>query len=129
MDSISDMIIRIKNAGLASKKSASFSFTKMKLGISEILQKEGFLSSVTQKEKKGGRKTIEVELIYDGKQPKIRGFERISKFSKRVYLKSKDIRPVKRGYGRLILSTPKGLMTDAEARKEKVGGEALFKVW
>jgi len=67
-------------------------------------------------------------LLEDG-IPKISEVERVSKTSKRVYIKSKDVKKVKSGLGLLILSTPKGIMTDKQARETKVGGEALFKVW
>ena len=61
--------------------------------------------------------------------PKLHGVQRISKYSKRVYQKAKDLKPVRNNFGSLILTTPKGILTDKEARKEKVGGEALFKIW
>ena len=61
--------------------------------------------------------------------PKVKGVERLSKPGKRVYTKVSSIRPVRQGYGIMVISTPKGVMTDKQARKEKVGGEALFKIW
>jgi len=72
---------------------------------------------------------LEVKLIYTDKKPKITEVERISKQSKRIYFRIKDIRSVRNGTGLLVLSTPKGILSGKEARKEQVGGEALFKIW
>ncbi|HEY4508876.1 MAG TPA: 30S ribosomal protein S8 [Candidatus Paceibacterota bacterium] len=132
MDAISDMIIRIKNASASKKESVVFPYSKLKLAIADCLFKAGFIKSFGKKGKKI-QKFIEVVLIYgtgaeDG-VPKITGVDRVSKSSKRVYNKSKDIKKVKSGYGNLILSTPKGIMTDKEATLANVGGEALFKIW
>ena len=128
-DPIGDMIIQIKNAGSAKKESVVLSYSKFKGAVADVLVKTGFLKSSLKKGKKVV-KYLELGIAYhsDG-TPKIRGTQRISKVSKRVYLPLKDIRPVKNGFGLLLLSTPKGVMSDEMARKEKVGGEALFKIW
>ena len=68
-------------------------------------------------------------MVYEDGKPKIEQARRISKLSRRVYEKSANLRPVRRGYGIAIISTPKGILTDAEARKARVGGEVLFKIW
>ena len=129
MDPISDMIVRIKNASLSRKESVVFPYSKLKLAILEILQKDGFVKSFGKRGKKIA-KFIEVTLLYDENgMPKIKGVERVSKTSKRIYSKSKDIRKVKSGIGSLILSTPKGIMTDKSAKEARIGGEALFKIW
>ncbi|KKR31841.1 MAG: 30S ribosomal protein S8 [Parcubacteria group bacterium GW2011_GWF2_39_8b] len=128
MDPIADMIVRIKNASDSKKKSVVFPHSKLKLTIADVLMKEGFIKSFSKKGKKL-IKFIEVELIHTDGVPRIHGVERVSKSSKRIYQKSKDIRKVKSGMGALVLSTPKGIMTDKQARIENVGGEALFKVW
>ncbi|MBA3733236.1 30S ribosomal protein S8 [Patescibacteria group bacterium] len=128
MDPISDMIIRIKNASDSKKESVVFPHSKLKLAILDVLFKEGFIKSFGKKGKKVA-KFIEVGLVYDGNLAKIKGVERVSKSSKRIYNKSQDIRKVRNGMGLLILSTPKGIMTDKMAKEAKVGGEALFKVW
>ena len=127
-DPISDMIIRIKNASDSKKESVVFPYSKLKLAILDTLMKSGFIVSFGKKGKKVV-KFIEVVIAYDENGPKIHGLQRISKTSKRVYQKAKDIRSVKSGFGVLILSTPKGIITDKTARTEKVGGEALFKIW
>ena len=129
MDPIADMIVRIKNAGDSKKESVVFPYSKLKLAILDVLMKNGYVKSFGKKGKKIA-KFIEVVLQYDdsGKSA-VTGVQRISKTSKRVYTKTKDIRTVKNGYGNLILSTPMGIMTDKSARDQKVGGEALFKIW
>ena len=128
MDPISDMIVRIKNATDSKKESVVFPYSKLKLAIADTLFKAGLIKSFGKKGKKIA-KFIEVVLIYEDGVSKISGVERVSKTSKRVYQKSKEIRRVKSGLGSLILSTPKGIMTDREAKDAGVGGEALFKIW
>jgi small subunit ribosomal protein S8 len=128
MDPISNMIIMMKNASLAGKESVSFPYSKMKNAVSECLKKEGFISSVS-KRIENGSPMLEIKLIYTDKKPKITEVKRISRQSKRVYLGVKNIRPVKNGFGLLVLSTPKGILSGKEAKKEQVGGEALFKLW
>ena len=127
-DPIADMIVQIKNASDSKKESVVFPASKMKLSILDVLMKEGFVKSFGKKGKKVA-KFIEVGLLYQDGQPKIHGVQRISKSSKRIYSKAKDIRKVRSGFGALILSTPKGIMTDKMAKTENVGGEALFKIW
>ena len=127
-DPIADMIVRIKNAGDARKASVAVPYSKMKLAIAELLHKEGYVKSVSKKGKKIA-KSIELELVYEEGRPRVQGFERVSKLSKRVYAKARDIRPVKSGYGLLVLTTPKGIVSDKEAKEANMGGEALFKIW
>jgi len=129
MDHIADMITRIKNAGDVGKESLVFPYSKIKFDICLVLEKEGYLKSVVKKGKKVA-KFIEAELVYetDG-SPKVQGVERMSKLSRRMYKKAKDLRPVKSGTALLILTTPKGIVTNKEAKKENVGGEVLFKIW
>jgi small subunit ribosomal protein S8 len=128
MDSISNMIIMLKNASLANKESVSFPYSKMKNTIAECLKKEGYVNQISKKVKKG-IPILEIELIYINKKPKIMEVERISKQSRRIYFKMKDIHSVRNGSGLLVLSTPKGILSGKEARKEQVGGEALFRLW
>ena len=128
MDPLSDMIVRIKNATDSKKESVVFPYSKLKLSILDLLQKEGYIKSFGKKGKKVV-KFIEVVLAYDGKDGKINGVKRVSKSSKRVYVGSKEVKKVKNGLGSLVLSTPKGIMTDKMAREAKTGGEALFEIW
>lgn len=128
MDPISNMIIVIKNGSLAGKESVTLPYSKLKNAILECLKKEGYVSSVTKKTKKNFP-VLEVELAYNDDKPRITEVERISKQSRRVYFGMKDIHTVRSGSGMLILSTPKGILSGKEARKEQVGGEALFRLW
>ena len=129
MDQIANMMNMIKNASVVGHESIVVPHSKIKFSIAECLMKEGYIKSVTKKTKKGFP-TIEIGLAYaeDG-EPKILGIDRVSKSSCRVYKGVKEIRTGKNGYGLTILSTPKGILTDKEAKKEMVGGEVLFKLW
>ncbi len=128
MDTISQMIISIKNGSLVGKESVLVPYSKLKNAILDCLVKEGFVSSVAKKSKKG-QPFLEIGLVYGDNKPKISDVERVSKPSKRVYIGVKEIFPVKNGKGLMVLSTPKGILSGKEARKEQVGGEILFKVW
>lgn len=118
----------MKNGSLAGKESVSIPYSKMKNAIAECLKKEGYINTVSKKVKKD-QPILEVSLVYRDKKPKITEVERISKQSRRVYFGMKDIHSVRNGSGLLVLSTPKGILSGKEARKEQVGGEALFRVW
>ncbi len=128
MDQISNMLIILKNGGKAGKESVFLPYSKMKLAILECLKKEGYINDVSKKVRKD-EPVLEVTLIYTDKKPKIAEVERVSKQSRRVYFGMKDIHSVRNGSGLLVLSTPKGIFGGREARKEQVGGEALFRVW
>ena len=127
-DPISDMLIRIKNACGAKHRSLLVPYSNIKFEIADLLQKEGFIESISKKGKKS-KKMIEISLKYNEKNPQIKGVARISKPSRRVYMGVSSIKPVMHGHGILVLSTPKGIMTDKKARLEHVGGEAMFKIW
>lgn len=133
-DTVANLIVKLKNAGLAGKASVSVPTSKFVLALLALLEKEGFIKSFSEKGLPGrqGEKAegIEVTLAYDeDKKPKISFTERVSKLSRRVYKGARELRPVRSGFGISVLSTPKGVMSDREARKMKVGGEVLFKIW
>lgn len=127
-DPISNMLVELKNASSVGKGSVVFTYSKFKMAILEMLVRAGFIESAVKKGKKVV-KYIEVVLAYDNDNPRIHDISRVSKTAKRVYRKSSDIRPFKNGYGMTVFSTPKGILSDMEARKEKVGGEVLFTIW
>ncbi|MCH7529639.1 30S ribosomal protein S8 [Patescibacteria group bacterium] len=128
-DPIGDFIIQLKNASAVKKKNIIVPYSKFKFEVAQKLEKEGYLKAVTKRGKKA-RKCVEVEIVYDNDdESKIHGVSRISKPSRRIYQSVSEIRPVLRGKGNLVLSTPKGILTGAEARKKRVGGEVLFKIW
>ena len=118
----------IKNGSNAGRESITVPFSNVKLSILDCLIKEGYVKSAIKKAKKG-LEYIEVGLAYNDGKPKVTGAGRVSKLSCRVYMGVKDIRSNRSGYGLTIMTTPKGIMTDKQARKEMVGGEVLFKIW
>lgn len=128
MDTIGDFIIRLKNAGAVGHKTVSLPHSKLKEAVAAKLVSAGYLSEA-RVEGKDVKKTLELSLRYDGGKHAIAGVKRISKPGRRLYAKVEEIYPVKFGKGHLILSTPKGILTDKEAREQKVGGEQLFKIW
>ncbi len=128
MDQISNMLIMMKNGSLAEKESVVLPYSKMKHAIAECLKKEGYVTEISKKVKKD-QPVLEIGLMYKDKKPKITEVERISKQSRRVYFGVKDIHRVRNGAGLLVLSTPKGILSGKEAKKEQVGGEALFRLW
>lgn len=128
-DHIADLIIKIKNAGKAGIAVISFPYSKYIESILNLLQKEGFIKSF---EKKGKKiiKTVDIEIAYDADNtPKVSEAVRLSKLSKRVYKGSKELRSVRSGYGMMALTTSKGVLSSTDAKKLKVGGEPLFKIW
>lgn len=128
-DPVADLIVRLSNAGSIGKAALSVPFSSFKLAIVEKLKDAGYVKAIEKKGKKV-RKTLELSLKYDESgKPAISGVRRISKPGRRVYKSSHEILPIRYGHGSLLLSTPQGIMTDKEARKEKVGGEALFEIW
>jgi small subunit ribosomal protein S8 len=129
MDKIANMLSGIKNAGKARKETVVAPFSKLKLEIAKSLVAAGYLKAVKEITI-GNHPGLELVLMYnkDGEH-RIGDVKRVSKSSKRVYKGVKDIKPVKFGQGTVFLSTPKGILTGKEARKEMVGGEALFEIW
>jgi small subunit ribosomal protein S8 len=128
-DPIGDFIIRLKNATAVNKKSVSVPFSKMKHSIALALKKSGYLGEISESGD-GVSKMLTCELMYsESGAPKINGVKRISKPGRRLYSGVSKIHPVKYGRGVMVLTTPKGILTDAEARKDRVGGETLFTIW
>lgn len=128
-DPIADMLTRIRNAVKAKFNTVDISGSMVKIELAKLLKQEGFIKNYkfTEDNKQG---ILRVYLKYGKARSKvILGIERISKPGRRVYLKSKAIKPVLNGMGISILTTSKGLMSDKTARKENVGGEVLCNVW
>jgi len=128
-DPISDMLTRIRNAGKAKFNSVDIPGSKLKVELAKILKNEGYIRNYKfLKDEKQG--ILRVYLKYDqGQTSAIYSLKRISKPSKRTYVKSKDVKPVYNGMGISILSTSRGVMTDRQARKENIGGEVLCQIW
>jgi small subunit ribosomal protein S8 len=129
-DRVGDFIIRLQNAARIGKREVSAPYSLHILAISNKLKELGFLETVTVHEKDEVKKTIDVVLTYDAHgTPKLRGVKRISKPGRRLYSPSAGAHTVKGGTGARILSSPAGIVSDAEARKTNVGGEDLFEIW
>jgi small subunit ribosomal protein S8 len=128
-DPIADMLTRIRNAGKAKFNSVDIPGSKLKIELARVLKDEGFIRNFKLiKDSKQG--LLRVYLKYDEKEiHAIFGLERVSRPSRRVYTKSKDVKTVLNGMGIAILSTSKGIMTDKNARAENVGGEILCNIW
>jgi small subunit ribosomal protein S8 len=128
-DTIGDLIIRLANAGAIKKASVSMPYSAFRYAVADKLKDAGYVAGVEKKGKKI-RKTLDITLKYDAAGAHaITGVKRISKPGRRLYKSMREIMPVRYGHGALLLSTPKGVLTDKEARKQKVGGEALFEIW
>lgn len=128
-DTVGDFIIQLKNAGMVGKKNVSLPYSKLKHAIANKLVEKGYVVSA-EMQGKDVAKTLEVVLKYTDKGAhQINDVKRISKPGRRMYAKATEIYPVKFGKGHLVLSTPAGIVTDDEARKQNVGGEQLFKIW
>jgi small subunit ribosomal protein S8 len=131
-DPIADMLTRLRNANQAYHESTSMPYSKIKQGIADILQQEGYISSYTVEEPKEGAvgKTLVVELKFGpSRERSIAGVRRISKPGLRVYAKSTSLPRVLGGLGVAIISTSQGLLTDKQAKTKGVGGEVLAYVW
>jgi small subunit ribosomal protein S8 len=128
-DSIGDMLTRIRNAAKVCDETVDIPMSRVKLVIANILKDEGFVSKVEQLTKRN-KKIIRVTLKYGSKKKNaISQIVRISTPGRRVYSGKDDIHQVRGGFGMSIISTSKGIISDAEARKQGVGGEVLCKIW
>lgn len=133
LDPISDMLARIRNAGLAGHAEVFVPFSKLKFGIAEIFERKKFVKKAEESEAKG-RRNIRIELKYirgekEKKAPYIQGLHRVSREGQRIYSGKKNLPVVKNGFGFLVVSTSKGLMTGEEAKKAGVGGEIICEIW
>lgn len=128
-DPIADMLTRVRNAGKAKFTSVDIPGSKLKTELANVLKNQGFIKNykVIKDNKQG---ILRVYLKYDDEQKHtILGLERVSKPSRRVYVKGKDIKPVLNGLGVAILSTSNGILTDKQAREKNIGGEILCNIW
>jgi small subunit ribosomal protein S8 len=123
-----DLLTRIKNASRVEKESVLAPFSNMDLAIAKLLVEEGYLKSA-DKRVIGRKNFIEMTIAYNGKNPVLTDFKLLSKPSRHLYAGYEDLKPVRQRYGVAVLSTPKGILTNRSARKEKVGGEYLFEIW
>ena len=127
-DPIGDMIARIKNAQIRNHKIVELPSSKFKIRISEILKSEGYIIDykIIDNDKKN---VLEIDLKYNSGNPVINTIERVSKPGRRIFSSAESLPKINNGLGIAIISTPKGVMTDIDARKQKVGGEIICKVF
>ena len=128
-DPIGDMIARIKNAQLRNHKILKLPSSNLKVKISEILKKEGFIIDYKIESKESNTYDLLINLKYNSGSPVISTIERISKPGRRIFSSAQSLPKINNGLGIAIISTPKGVMTDIEARKQKLGGEIICKVF
>ena len=128
-DPLGDMLTRIRNAQMRGKSKISTPASKLRAHVLDVLKDEGFIRGYATIEKEGTKPEIEIELKYYEGKPVIQQIKRISKPGRRVYSAVRDLPRVRNGLGIAILSTPKGVMSDALARTENVGGEVLCHVF
>ena len=124
-----DFIIRIKNAQAVKQERVKLPFRKSDLAILEVMYSSGFIGGII-KRGRGIKRLIEVTLKYEADgSPRVSAVKFISRPGRRVYVNYSSLRPVRQGFGLGLISTPKGIMTAENARREKVGGEYLFQIW
>lgn len=128
-DPLGDMLTRIRNAQMRRRPKVVTPASNLRGRVLDVLAEEGYIRGYARVEPKGEVPVFEIELKYFNGQPAIREIERVSKPGRRVYSPVKDIPTVANGLGVAILSTPKGVMSDAKAREENVGGEVLCNVF
>ena len=128
-DPLGDLLSRIRNAQQRKKGKVSTPGSRLRANVLEVLKTEGYIRGYTTVEHKDGRSEFEIELKYFDGAPVIREIERVSRPGRRVYASVKALPRVNNGLGISILSTPKGVMADHEARDANVGGEILFTVF
>jgi len=128
-DPLGDMLTRIRNGQHAHKTNVTAPASKLRANVLEVLKREGFIRGFTQYEVRPGIQELRIELKYHDGDPVIREIDRVSTPGRRVYSKLKDLSRIYNGLGISILSTPRGVMSDAEARDANVGGEVLCRVF
>ena len=129
-DPISDLLTRIRNAHLAKHDRLDVPVSRLKLEVCRLLKEEGFIRNYREIEVDGPTNSVRIFLRYSGQgEPAINDVKRISKPGRRVYRRAGEIQPVRNGLGVGIVSTSQGLLTDAQARERKVGGEILCELW
>ncbi|MCL4367363.1 30S ribosomal protein S8 [Patescibacteria group bacterium] len=124
MDKVGDLLIRIKNGYMAAKLEVIVPYSKLSMAICHLLRAEGYIEDFKNQDRE-----IVVKLRYENRKPALSGVTRISKPGRRVYKGNSSIPRVYNGLGVAIISTPKGIMSDDQARKEKLGGEIMAFVW
>lgn len=129
MDTLANMLTIIRNGGAQGKATVYVPYSNMKAAIARKLFDQGYIDAYAHKKRKKGGDLLEINLRYLNGMSRITEAQRVSKLSRRLYTGVKDLKPIRQGSGMVILSTPHGILTDAEAREHNVGGEILFTIW
>ena len=129
MDPIGDMFTRIRNGQMRLLNTVDIPVSNFRLKILEVLKQEGYIINYVLEKKEKNKKNLKVDLKYYEGHPVIKEIKRVSKPGRRVYSKANSIPIIQNGLGLAILSTPKGVMSDNEARKNNLGGEIICKVF
>jgi len=127
-DPIGDMIARIKNAQIRNHKKVQLPSSKFKIKIAEVLKSEGYIIDYKVSQE-SNKPYLEISLKYHSGNPVISSIQRVSKPGRRIFSRAESLPKINDGLGIAIISTPKGVMTDIDARKQKVGGEIICKVF
>ncbi len=128
-DPVGDMLTRIRNAQMRGHKVAHTPASKVRGWVLDVLQSEGYIRGYSRTETPGNKAQFDIELKYYDGEPVIQKIKRVSKPGRRVYTSVKELQPVRNGLGISIVSTPRGIMSDASARENNVGGEILAQVY
>ena len=128
-DPIGDMIARIKNAQSRNHKKMELPSSNFKVKIVDVLKNEGFIIDYKVNKKDGNKADLQIDLKYHSGSPVISTIERISKPGRRIFSSAESLPKINNGLGIAIISTPKGVMSDIDARKQKIGGEIICKVF
>jgi small subunit ribosomal protein S8 len=128
-DPLGDMLTRIRNGQMAQKSMIMAPASKLRVNVLEVLRREGYIRGYETIDGSPGKRELSIELKYHNGEPVIRELRRVSKPGRRIYAGLKELPQVYNGLGIAILSTPRGVMSDAEAREARVGGEVLCTVF
>ena len=128
-DPLGDMLTRIRNGQMANKSAIKAPASKLRANVLEVLRREGYIRGFETVDMGGGKSELSIELKYHNGEPVIRELRRVSKPGRRIYKGVNDLPSVYNGLGIAIVSTPRGVLSDAEAREARVGGEVLCTVF
>ena len=128
-DPIGDMLARIKNAQMRNQKNVDIPSSKFKTKIADVLKEEGFIIDYKINKLDNNKSNLNINLKYNSGNPVINVIERVSKPGRRIFSSAESLPKINNGLGIAIISTPKGVMTDVNARKQKIGGEIICKVF
>ena len=128
-DPIGDMLARIKNAQIRNHRKIELPSSNFKVKIAEVLKNEGFIIDYKIEKKESNKTSLEINLKYNSGTPVISAIERISKPGRRIFSSASSLPKINNGFGIAIISTSKGVMTDVDARRQKLGGEIICKVF